>query len=92
MADCAKNNLTTTIVRFKHFGYRFFDLTPLIFNRFHSNLKYITDIKGLNTYINFKFFRLLKMVPTPGHFDFFALIAQIVNAKSYSSLHDLKHE
>ena len=40
------------IVRFIAFGQSFFALTLLIWNQFHLNLKYITNIKGLNTYLN----------------------------------------
>ena len=42
-----------TLVRFIAFGQRFFARTLLIWNQFHWNLKYITNIKGLNIHKNF---------------------------------------
>ena len=48
------------IVCFIAFGQSFFALTLLIWNQFYSNLKYITNIKGLNIYKNFNYRRYLE--------------------------------
>ena len=54
------NTNVVTIVRFIAFGQSFFALTLLIWNQFHWNLKYITNIKGLNIHKNFYYLRYLK--------------------------------